>query len=292
MEAAMPMPRAITRFNRSILNRVLSPAASRLPSFGILVHRGRKSGRTYRTPVNIFRRADGYAIALTYGVGDWVRNVLAAGECTLITRGRSYRMTRPRLVHDETRRVVPAALRVLGAIANVSDFLYLNHARTAAAGARQVGGVPSWVPFFNPIAKLLLAAGVPMAFNKLVTIRGRRSGRPRTTPLTVVEAAGRRWVLAPYGEGDWVRNLRAAGRATITAHRRKEEVRAIELDPARRAEFFRDVLAPLARGIPLGAWIVRHVDRIDLDHPVEAAEGRPVFELFSVGFEGTKEAVR
>src|SRR6266498_1317049 len=71
----MPLPRSVTRFNRTILNRVLSPAAARLPAFGIVIHRGRKSGRSYRTPVNIFRQRDGYVIALTYGVGDWVRNV-------------------------------------------------------------------------------------------------------------------------------------------------------------------------------------------------------------------------
>ena len=127
----MPLPRPITRFNRLILNRVLSPAAARLPAFGIVIHRSRQSGRTYRTPVNVFRRPDGYVIALTYGVGDWVRNVLDAGECTLITRGRSYHMTRPRLVHDEERRAVPGILRFVGAVGNVSDFLYLHHDRPA-----------------------------------------------------------------------------------------------------------------------------------------------------------------
>ena len=133
----MPLPRSITRFNRTILNRVLSPAAARLPAFGIVIHRGRKSGRSYRTPVNIFRQRDGYVIALTYGVGDWVRNVLDAGECTLITRGHSYHMTQPRLVHDEERRAVPAVLRFVGAIGNVSDFLYLHHGATRATDMRR-----------------------------------------------------------------------------------------------------------------------------------------------------------
>jgi deazaflavin-dependent oxidoreductase (nitroreductase family) len=124
----MPLPRAVARSNRVFLNRFLTPLAERLPTFGVVVHRGRKSGRSYRTPVNVFRQPDGYLIALTYGVGDWVRNVLAAGECTLVTRGRSHRMVAPRLVHDETRRGVPAALRFVGAIGNVSDFLYLREA--------------------------------------------------------------------------------------------------------------------------------------------------------------------
>jgi hypothetical protein len=82
--------------------------------------------------------------------------------------------------------------------------------------------VPKSVPFFNPVARLLLVAGVPMGPNALVTVHGRRSGMPRTTPLTIVAAKGRRWLLAPFGETDWVRNLRAAGRATIRLRRRTE----------------------------------------------------------------------
>jgi len=79
-----------------------------------------------------------------------------------------------------------------------------------------------------------------------------------------------------------VRNLRDAGRATITTRRktrRKEEVRAVELNPAQRVEFFRDILGPAARSIPGGVWFIRAVDGVDLKHPVEAAKGRRVFEL-------------
>ena len=146
------------------------------------------------------------------------------------------------------------------------------------------GRVPRWVPFFNPVAKFLLAAGVPMGFNGLVTIRGRKSGLPRTTPVAIIKVSGRRWVWAPWGEVQWVRNLRAAGCATVTVRRRKEEVSATELDPTQRVGFFRDILGPLARGVPLGIGLnfIRIVDGVDLDHPVEAAEGRPVFELHPI----------
>ena len=74
-------------------------------------------------------------------------------------------------------------------------------------------------------------------------------------------------------------NLRAARRATISAGRWREEVSAVELGPAEAADFIRDVLAPHARRTRLGRWFVRYVDGIDIDHPVEAAEGHPVFEL-------------
>lgn len=139
--------------------------------------------------------------------------------------------------------------------------------------------VPRSVSIFSPILKFLLVHGVPLGYNRLVTIRGRKSGLPRTAAIAVLEASGRRWVWAPWGEVHWVRNLRAAGVATVTVRGRKEEVRATELDPNERVEFFRDVLAPFARGIPFGFWFVRIVDGVDLRHPVEAAEGRRVFEL-------------
>jgi deazaflavin-dependent oxidoreductase (nitroreductase family) len=118
-----------------------------------------------------------------------------------------------------------------------------------------------------------------MGPNVLVTIRGRTTGRRRATPLTVIEHGGRRGLISPFGETDWVRNLRAIGRATITHGRRREEVRAVELGRDDAVAFIRDVLAPHARRTFLGSWIVRNLDKIDFDHPTEAAVGRPVFEL-------------
>jgi deazaflavin-dependent oxidoreductase (nitroreductase family) len=150
-----------------------------------------------------------------------------------------------------------------------------------AAGAPQRTRVPRYVPFFNVFARRLLRAGTPMGPNVLVTIRGRTSGLPRTTPLAIVEHAGRRWVWAPYGEVDWVRNMRAAGEATITSGRRTEEVTATELDPAQRVVFFEDVMVAVARSMPLGPWFIRTVLGTDLDDPAAASKSRPVFELHS-----------
>jgi deazaflavin-dependent oxidoreductase (nitroreductase family) len=135
---------------------------------------------------------------------------------------------------------------------------------------------------FTPIARFVLAAGMPLGFNALITISGRKSGLPRTTPVAIIEVSGRRWIWAPWGEVHCVRNLRAAGRATITVRRREEEVSATELDPAERIAFFRDFLGPLARSIPLGVWFIRAVDGVDLNDPVDAADGRPVFELHPI----------
>ena len=85
-----------------------------------------------------------------------------------------------------------------------------------------------------------------MGFNGLVTVRGRKSGD--ATDHAGGDHRGRRQALGlgAWGEVNWVRNLRAAGR-TIEVRRQTEDVTATELDPRPRLEFFRDVLGPLAR---------------------------------------------
>ncbi len=143
----------------------------------------------------------------------------------------------------------------------------------------RVAHVPLQVSLFSPILKFLLAAGVPIGYNGLITIPGRKSGLPRTTPVAIIAVSGRRFIWAPWGEVHWVRNLRAAGRATVNYRGQEEVVRATELDPTESVEFFRDILGPLARRIPFGVTFIRIVDGVDIRRPVEAAEGRPVFEL-------------
>jgi len=136
------------------------------------------------------------------------------------------------------------------------------------------------VPYFNAIAKPLLALGVPLGPDVLLTVRGRKSGLPRTTPVTICDHAGRRGVISPFGESNWARNLRAARRATIHFGRKSEEVDAQELDQAEAARFIREVIAPIAAESRLGDWFVRNVDKIDLDDPEATARRMPVFEIF------------
>ena len=118
--------RRMARFNRQVLNHLTRPLARHLPGFGVVVHHGRRSGRIYETPVNVFRRSDGYVVALTYGAGaDWVRNVLAAGVCDLITHGRRMRVVVSHIQHDEQRLPAPAIVRPVLRLIDVADFLYL-----------------------------------------------------------------------------------------------------------------------------------------------------------------------
>src|ERR1700684_4229978 len=88
--------RWVAAFNLAVTNRITSRFAARLPGFGILTHVGRKSGKLYRTPVNVFRAPEGFLIALTYGrESAWVKNVVAAGSSQLTTRDVSIILSHP-----------------------------------------------------------------------------------------------------------------------------------------------------------------------------------------------------
>jgi deazaflavin-dependent oxidoreductase (nitroreductase family) len=123
----MPLPKRLARFNLVATNRVLGPLARRLPGFAVVSHVGRRSGRVYRTPVNLFRtRDDQYVIALMYGSDSgWVRNVLAAGAVDVETRGRLLRLVDPTVVVDARRSLIPSAVRPFVGLANVSEFMLL-----------------------------------------------------------------------------------------------------------------------------------------------------------------------
>ena len=127
-----------------------------------------------------------------------------------------------------------------------------------------------------------MAAGVPMGPDVLLTVRGRKSGLPRSTPVAIAEIAGRLWLVSPFGEVDWARNLRGAGRARMRSGRTVADITARELSHDERVAFYRDVLAPYVRGNAFARWIVRHVDGIP-DDPVAAAALGPVFEVRRVG---------
>jgi deazaflavin-dependent oxidoreductase (nitroreductase family) len=89
--------------------------------------------------------------------------------------------------------------------------------------------LPIFIRVGNAVTRFLLRRGVTMGTNTLLTVPGRKSGVPRTTPITIIEHAGRRYVQSPFGEVDWVRNLRAAGAGTLARGRHAETVTVREL---------------------------------------------------------------
>jgi deazaflavin-dependent oxidoreductase (nitroreductase family) len=119
--------RWLAKINIVLTNRITGLFAGWLPGFGILTHVGRKSGRVYRTPVNVFREPEGFIIALTYSSqSEWVKNVLAAGGCELKTRGKKYQLSAPIVVHDPTRRQFPIPLRIVLRIVGADEYMALS----------------------------------------------------------------------------------------------------------------------------------------------------------------------
>ena len=100
-----------------------------------------------------------------------------------------------------------------------------------------------WRRLVNRIICFLLRMGVSPPRTYLLTVRGRKSGHPYSTPVTLVEEAGKRWLVAPYGEVGWVRNARAAKQVALTRGRRFETVRIVELSAEDAAPVLKRYLA-------------------------------------------------
>lgn len=131
----MPAPRWVARANRNGLNRLTKFIAPWAPGWAVVIHRGRKSGRIFRTPLWAFRRNGGYVIALTYGPeSDWVRNVLAAGGCELETRRHHYAVDAPCVYRDESASDMPPFIQfMLRKVIKAPDFLSVDVVRELEA---------------------------------------------------------------------------------------------------------------------------------------------------------------
>ena len=95
----------------------------------------------------------------------------------------------------------------------------------------------------NVIVKRLVRAGRAGEHTYLLTVRGRKSGRSYSTPVTLVETPEARWLVAPYGEVGWVRNLRAAGEVTLSRAGSSKALRVIEEQPAEAAPVLQQYLS-------------------------------------------------
>jgi deazaflavin-dependent oxidoreductase (nitroreductase family) len=110
-------------------------------------------------------------------------------------------------------------------------------------------------------------------------VPGRKSGLPRTTPVALGEGDGQRWLVANFGEVDWVRNLRAAGRGTLTRGHHSEEVFSMELPPALAAPLLRQSLAAAPPPIRKNFGVKPDSSLEDLEREVER---HPVFQILPV----------
>ena len=129
------------------------------------------------------------------------------------------------------------------------------------------------------LLRALLRAGVTMGTTSLLTVRGRKSGQPHTVPVVLVEQDGQRWLVAPYGVVQWVRNIRVAGTATLARGRRSETILVTELPAQEAAPVLKQYLSHVSGG-------VRSYFDATKDSPLEAFEREaprhPVFQIAAV----------
>ncbi|GAA0263765.1 nitroreductase family deazaflavin-dependent oxidoreductase [Actinomadura nitritigenes] len=108
------MPRRLRRINKAVTNRVQGVYAPYLPPLAVIVHKGRTSGREYRTPVTAFRSGDRLIVGLPYGADtDWVRNLLAEGRGGVERLGRVRRIAHPRVLTAADAAELPPAARAV-----------------------------------------------------------------------------------------------------------------------------------------------------------------------------------
>lgn len=120
-----------------------------------------------------------------------------------------------------------------------------------------------------------MSLGIAGKTDYLLTVTGRKTGTPHSTPVTLVEEGGERWLVAPYGEVAWVKNARAAGRVTLSRGRRSETASIAELGPAESA--------PVLKAYIKNVAVTRPFFDAQPDSPLEAfvaeAPRHPVFSI-------------
>lgn len=145
----------------------------------------------------------------------------------------------------------------------------MTKARDSGAGVRMVDGA----------FRLLTRLGLGASYRHLLSVRGRRTGRIYTTPVDVMELEGRRWLVAAYGPGNWVRNARAAGEVTLSRGRRSQTYRVVEPEPAEALPVLRRYLTEVR--------VVRPYFDARADSPDDALLAElprhPVFALIPTG---------
>ena len=142
------------------------------------------------------------------------------------------------------------------------------------------------MPIISWGIKILLRIGVRMTIfgpMMLLTVRGRKTGKPRTVPVDIHEHDGRRFLIATHGVGNWVYNLRATGEGMLSLGWSRQAFTAVELTPEAARPVIKEIMGPLlasqgVRGSALRQNIGVTADA-SLDDFINAARSHPVFEL-------------
>jgi deazaflavin-dependent oxidoreductase (nitroreductase family) len=132
---------------------------------------------------------------------------------------------------------------------------------------------------FNRLFGIALACGIGLRHNYVLEVSGRRSGRIFSTPVDLLEFDGHRYLVAPRGETNWVRNARAAGRAALRKGRVHEEFRLREVAVGERAILLKAYLDRFATTVQRYFPVTRGAPALDF---LPIAARYPVFELLPV----------
>jgi deazaflavin-dependent oxidoreductase (nitroreductase family) len=142
--------------------------------------------------------------------------------------------------------------------------------------------VPRIVPLLNHLTRSFLRLGIPMGPVGLLTVKGRMTGKSRRSPVGLFKHEGRKYLFSTFGEVNWVRNLRAAGQATVRRGFHKVEVFPIELTPEEAAPILKESIAPFLKNRFAELILGPHF-KVEPDAPlgdfVGEARRHPVFEL-------------
>jgi deazaflavin-dependent oxidoreductase (nitroreductase family) len=136
----------------------------------------------------------------------------------------------------------------------------------------------------NSFLSTLLRLGVKLQGTYLLSVPGRKSGKIHTIPIRLIEKDGQRWLVAPYGQVNWVLNARAAGQVTISPGRTSETVTIVELGPKESAPVLKEYL----KQVP----IVKPYFDVAPESPFDAFEAEaprhPVFRIVAPAINSSK----
>lgn len=134
--------------------------------------------------------------------------------------------------------------------------------------------------FGTDLLMKMLYAGVPMGPLKLLSVRGRKSGKEYTTPVALVVKGDERWIVAAFGEVGWVRNIRAVGQAELKQGQKTEIIHVTELNHKEAASILKTFLRRFGI-VPFIPPYFNTTSDSSLEDFEREAKNHPVFKIIS-----------
>lgn len=142
-----------------------------------------------------------------------------------------------------------------------------------------MGSLPRWLPYANRLVKAASRLGAPLGTIQVLHVPGRRSGRPRATPVSPFGVGGREYVIAGLPDADWARNAAAAGHGRLARGRNSREVALVEVtDPVAR----RDVVRAFPGQVPHGVPFFVRIGLVTGPDPEEFAQASDRVRVFEI----------